>query len=197
MNSANEPARGQFTWLAIPKDDNRICSGTLRYPGPGTDKVLFPRSFQNTPKVVVWISGLNFERYCGENVEVFQDKATKDGFTIYVHGRQFCRLREPAMSWIAFTDDSGICNGEVRISSEIASQVATSIVDLPPRKFQKQPQVFAAFKSIDLSRDGRRNARIKLVIDYIDPTRFELVICAWADSVIHGAVVQWIAIPSE
>ena len=197
MTSANESVRGQFTWLAIPTDDNRICSDTVTHQGPARLGVMFPRSFQNTPKVVVWISGLTLQKSCGENVEVFENEVTKEGFTLSLYARQFCRLQWAAISYIAFTDDSGICKGEVRIPSGIASQVQTRIVDLPPRKFQKQPRIFAAFKSIDLSRDGKRNARIKLVIENIDPTRFELVICTWADSTMCGAVVQWIAIPSE
>jgi hypothetical protein len=146
--------------------------------------------------VVVWISGLNLLVNTGENVSFFEEKVSDDGFTIHMRQQHECRMLWGAASWLAFTDDMGFCEGTEEIRPHSSKQVARKTVELPNGRFARPPRVFVAFKRINLSRDHNDNPRVRVLVDTVEATHFDLVVVSWEESVMAAATVQWLAIPA-
>jgi hypothetical protein len=143
------------------------------------------------------MTGLNLQVDCGESVSFFEENVNEDGFTLQLEQQQRCQLNWGSISWLAFTEDMGFCEGTVDFRPHHPVQVQLRTVELPVGKFHKPPQVLVAFKRIDLSRDGILYQRMRVVVECIDETRFDLVVVSWENSIFHGATVHWLAIPSE
>ena len=143
------------------------------------------------------MTGLDVQVGGGENASFFEENVSEDGFTLQLQQQQKCQLNWGSVSWLAFTEDVGFCEGTVDFTPYYPVQVQIRAVELPVGKFRKPPQIFVGFKRIDLSRDGVPYQRIRVLVDCVDTTRFDIVIISWEDSIIHGATVHWLAIPSE
>jgi len=66
-----------------------------------------------------------------------------------------------------------------------------------PRAFKSEPQVICWMNRIDMASGDDRNWRIRAYADNISTKGFTAHIDTWADSVLNGAAMCWIAFPKR
>ncbi|KAH6612367.1 hypothetical protein C7974DRAFT_380941 [Boeremia exigua] len=141
-------------------------------PQPQNSKrINFERSFEEPPKVIVWVKGVDMDKH------------------------RDWRVTAGAVSWIAYPADrekvvSGFADTSMQKEIVPDSQKGGQ-VKFPEGQFNKEPIVLVAIKSFNFSHD--HNLRLRVQTDSVSENGFEWKVDVWADSVCHGAGISYLA----
>ncbi|KAJ9658043.1 hypothetical protein H2201_007938 [Coniosporium apollinis] len=165
-----------------------------------SERIKFKRGvYDDTPNVVVWLSG--FDMATGHNwrIKVYADGIDKDGFTIHLDTWADTVLYAAQASWIAYPKEN---QGVSRITSGSddtskyrpwypAQEKNGRKISFKEGLFDKVPKVFAALNYLDF--DSAKNMRIKASTPQVTTDGFTWHGDTWEDSLCYGVGVSWIA----
>ncbi|KAJ9643566.1 hypothetical protein H2199_004245 [Coniosporium tulheliwenetii] len=165
-----------------------------------SERIKFKRGvYDDTPNVVVWLSG--FDMATGHNwrIKVYADGIDKDGFTIHLDTWADTVLYAAQASWIAYPKEN---QGVSRITSGSddtskyrpwypAQEKNGRKISFKESLFDKVPKVFAALNYLDF--DSAKNMRIKASTPQVTTDGFTWHGDTWEDSLCYGVGVSWIA----
>ncbi|OJD29407.1 uncharacterized protein BKCO1_8100036 [Diplodia corticola] len=186
----------EVTWIGVRPDCPGIQGGQIEAHGSISREIKFSKSFPKSPKILIWISGLDLPISNGKRVDVSATEIKQDVFRINV-GSTSSALTQASISWIAMSPDSACAMGSYAYSRDSKEQDhgKEGWCSFPKGKFSKPPKLLVGFSSFDIS-GSSRNYYFGTSIWDVTKEAFSWKIYALDGSAISAATVQWIAIPT-
>lgn len=168
-------------------------------PQPTTHQhISFPQKYQDVPRVIVWLDGLDVACAHDCRVKAYVSDVTTSGFDVHVDTWADTTLFSASVVWAAHSAGRpDLCSGTFSTEDARARD--------PPRcdnagsvafdtAFEGAPQVFAGLNMLDLGNGGGQ--RVKLDVDSVGPTSMEWHLDAWGDAVLYAAGAAYLAVTS-
>jgi hypothetical protein len=197
------------TWLEDRQDEFELQVGDFstkelhpwNQPTATNSKwIQFPRAFSSAPKVIVWLKSVDMSKNFNWRVTAFPGKdVSTTGFTININTWADSILYSADASWIAYVDapdkvkiHSGAVDTNQYRNWYPAQLTNGAKVDFPAGTFDRPPKtVLMAVNMFDF--DHRRNIRFRAFADTISEAGLKWHVDSWADSLVYGAGVSYIA----
>lgn len=166
-NSDTVLRRGKAAWLqTLPSDPyiqvGRYSLGTPfptgawsapQLPPNNTVQITFPQKFDAPPKIVLWLSGMDFSQAYNWRLAASASAITTTGFTLSIGPWEDTILYKADVSWIAHADVPGIQSGTFSTEDERGKgwQLETSVFKKFEKKFGegKVPRFVAGLNKIE------------------------------------------------
>ncbi|EON61917.1 hypothetical protein W97_01135 [Coniosporium apollinis CBS 100218] len=196
---------GDATWVEAEDADADYQTGTFDTQGlhpwnqpqqKNSARIKFKNGYQDTPNVVVWLSGFDMAKGHNWRIAVSADGIDKDGFTIHLDSWADTVLYAAQASWIAYAKGKdGVASGADDTRNYRpwypAQEKNGRKVDFKAGMYNRVPKVFAALNYFDF--DSARNMRIKVSTPQVTADGFTWHGDTWGDSLCYGVGVSWIA----
>ena len=163
------------SWLKIPKDEQDIQWGTVCISRTTSKSAMisFPRPYNAPPKVIVWLTAADIDPASVCRVATYVTDITSEEFTIHLDTWDDTKLTYASAMWLAHSGDrAGVHSGtfsttDVRPANQPRSYDSGRVA-FWKAKFSAQPQVFAAFNKLEISKQG--NVRLLLGTENVSVT---------------------------
>lgn len=192
--------RAKLAWLGVPTNDpSKFQTGKFEARSASARDIKFSKAFKKAPTVVVWLTGLDEEKGRGLRINAYATDVTATGFKIHADCWNQSVLYWASLSWIAFSEDTGIVSGSYRvdIGVDLNRKRDEGRAKFPAGKFSKPPRVITAFNHLDLNAfNTGANVRIATEVDQVTTEGFRYQTWAWDESQIHYTTATWLALPS-
>ena len=127
---------GKAAWLrALPEDTNvqtgRYSIGTpypkgKQVPNDNVTTIKFSRKFEKTPKVVLWLSAMDFSKSVNWRLKADVTHVTNEGFTMNAGCWQDTILYKADVTWIAHADVPEIQSGTFRYAFAVSNDSSSA-----------------------------------------------------------------------
>ncbi|KAB2572405.1 hypothetical protein DBV05_g8943 [Lasiodiplodia theobromae] len=192
--------QAKLAWLGVPTNDpSKFQVGKFEARSASARDIKFSKAFKKAPTVVVWLTGLDEEKGRGLRINAYATDVTANGFKIHADCWNQSVLYWASLSWIAFSEDTGIISGSYRvdIGVDLNRKRDEGRAKFPAAKFSKPPRVITAFNHLDLNAfNTGANVRIGTEVDQVTTEGFRYQTWAWDESQIHYTTATWLALPS-
>jgi H-type lectin domain len=183
-------------WFHAPSSNPSVQAGRITSaPNRSTD-IKFAKPFDKPPKVIVWISALDFDKGHNWRLKTLASDITANGFKLKVETWSDTQCPFAAASWVAHAENApGITSGSYSTDNIRPWNLPTpntngQVTFSQPLK--KPPRVVAGLSLIDGA--AGHNMRLKLPTTNVTETGFSWGINTWADSIIYSGSANYIAI---
>ncbi|KAG8901688.1 hypothetical protein FRC01_009770, partial [Tulasnella sp. 417] len=159
-------------------------------------RINFQRPFTAPPKVVVFLKSFDTGSGSSTRVSTYASKIDAEGFTIHILTWHDTTLYTAIAGWVAYPkDEEYIYSGTVN-TAEVRSysnpQLKTqNRAQFEGAKFLKNPTIFMAFNSIDIS--TKSNLRIEAYADNVSADGMTWHIDSWEDTIVWSCGASYIA----
>lgn len=187
-----------FNWLQVPSSSEEFQHGQFdTEPQPETTQwIPFPHAYNEPPKVVAWLHGLDTSSDTDIRITVWVDGVTKDGFTLHVSSWDGSRTYRAWVTWFAHPAwRTDIISGtystrDIRPPQQPQSD-NTGYISFAGTQFANTPRVFTAIRGANF--DRFRNPRLNLTVSEVTPTGMKWHASSWADTILYIADMVYIA----
>lgn len=194
------------SWLAISPNDLYCQTGEwslfedFRYgflPLRTTHRVLFKRAYPAIPKVAVWLSRIDCNRWQNLRANVYATDVTRSGFTLHLDTWANTELYMLAATWLAHPADradivSGTIEPELDTSIFHPRPKFTGTVSFEDSPFTSAPRVFMAFSRLEMGNGV--NPRVKASSHAVTRHGMRYTVEAWGNAIMHSASCTYLAI---
>ncbi|KAF8244074.1 hypothetical protein K440DRAFT_610694 [Wilcoxina mikolae CBS 423.85] len=173
-------------WLAIETDDPDIQHGyssttnltwkdSQTYYGP----VKFQRPFKSTPKVVVFLNGIDLTRYTQPRIDAVVSKITTSGFDLKIESWGNTSINSASVTWIAHsTDRADISSGTINTSDvrpvDKPEKRTSGSTGFAGMNCKTPPRVFMGIRK--LNADHKLPLHVRVGVEGVSITSFKWVI---------------------
>jgi len=161
--------------------------------------------YKQAPNLAAGFRSLNLSCESPVRANLVADQITDSQFRMTLETWGGSRLYSAGATWLEHKADAKDCVfGQFdthdlvqRGSTSKRPQQENSTKIRFPRAFKSEPQVICWMNRIDMASGDDRNWRIRAYADNITTKGFTAHIDTWADSVLNGAAMCWIAFPKR
>lgn len=167
------------SWLAVSSNDRDCQHGQYHVaensrhgviPAHTSHRVLFARPYLATPKVAVWLRGVDRDSSRNLRCSVFATDISPTGFIVHLDTWWDSKLFELNATWLAHSTDrtdifSGSIDTELDRPTIHPKKSFTGVASFDGVKFRRPPRVFTALNHLDISKDC--HTRVKISTDKI------------------------------
>ncbi|KAF7799211.1 hypothetical protein EIP86_010443 [Pleurotus ostreatoroseus] len=161
--------------------------------------IRFPRPYQHTPKVVVFLDCLDVDSDYNTRVKVYPSSVSPVGFYLNIESWGDTVLYRASAYWAAHSPGkANLCSGTFSTNDirywrpPRSDNTGTATFDTT---FRAPPQIFMGLNLIDLGENGGQ--RLNVSVDHIMPKTMEWHLDAWDDTKLYQAAASYIAFVNE
>lgn len=182
-------------WFKCANDDPDFRVGSVESNGPLSKWISFDRAFGSTPKVIVWLNGLDESYQHNTRIRVYASDADKSGFRLHIETWSKTSINWAAVSWIAHSADlQGVASGTFQTNNTNwddppKSYSGTESIDRTTQ-VESARTVLLAFNMLDIDSDYGQRACVsgECREDYELKWKIE----AWSNTNLNNAGVSYL-----
>ncbi|KAF5026423.1 hypothetical protein F66182_1488 [Fusarium sp. NRRL 66182] len=181
-------------WFKCAKDDPDYRVGEYESYGEASHWITFDRPYKDTPKVVVWLNGLDMHKG-GTRIRVYADSVGPTGFRLHISTWASSSLNWASVSWIAHRHDmKGTASGTFGTNNTSWDHLPKSYRGTEHleklNRVETARRILLGISMMDL--DGSCPQRIRTSADSFGDYELKWTIECWADSQLNNAKISYL-----
>ncbi|KOC12867.1 hypothetical protein AFLA70_332g001031 [Aspergillus flavus AF70] len=193
-----------MTWIEVGPDCGFVHTGSVslrdipgwqKKPSQNSKRVTFLTPFKNQPKVVCFLTLLDFFQGEDWHVKTYATNIDHTGFTIHMDTRSSGVMHGVCVSWFAYEAGrpdmiSGrFSTNDIRVPSQHRHDATSAVIF--DKTFSRTPKVLLALDELDYAQ--AKDLRLRVSTSMVSKDGFTWHLQSWDDSIMYSAGASYLA----